>query len=92
MQSDIHHRPRQPHHGARHPRGSRRRDRHPVRQLQQPEQQLAELAEAWPAQRLVAIWNSLPGVKTVQGFKSAKAAASRIWERIQGLGSPEQPA
>ena len=55
-------------------------------------QQLAELAKAWPAQRLVAIWNSLPGVKPVQGFKSAKAAASRIWERIQGLGAPEQPA
>ena len=56
------------------------------------QQQLAELAKAWLAQRLVAIWNSLPGVKPVQGFKSAKAAASRIWERIQGLGAPEQPA
>jgi hypothetical protein len=56
------------------------------------QQQLAELAKAWPAERLVAIWNSLPGVKPVQGFKSARAAASRIWERIQGLGAPEQPA
>ena len=47
---------------------------------------LAELAAGWPAERLVAIWNRLPGVKPVKSFKNAKAAASRIWERIQGLG------
>jgi hypothetical protein len=50
------------------------------------QKELAELAAAWPPERLVAIWNSLPGVKPVKAFKSAKAAASRIWERIQGLG------
>jgi hypothetical protein len=55
------------------------------------QKELAELAAAWPAERLVAVWNSLPGVKTVNGFKSANAAASRIWERIQGLGEPAQP-
>jgi hypothetical protein len=59
-------------------------------------QELEELAAAWPAERLVAIWNSLPGVKPVKGFKNSAAAASRIWERIQGLGAPEaqheQPA
>ena len=32
------------------------------------QQQLAELAKAWPAERLVAIWNSLPGVKPVKSF------------------------
>ena len=47
---------------------------------------LAELLAGWPAERLVALWNSLPGVEPVERFKSAKAAASRIWERIQGLG------
>ena len=26
------------------------------------QKELAELAAAWPAERLVAIWNSLPGV------------------------------
>jgi hypothetical protein len=33
-------------------------------------------------------------VKPVKGFKSAKAASNRIWERIQGLGdkSEAQPA
>jgi hypothetical protein len=60
------------------------------------QQELEELAAAWPAERLVAVWNSLPGVKPVKGFKSSNAAASRIWERIQRLGSPElqteQPA
>jgi hypothetical protein len=55
------------------------------------QKELAELAAAWPAERLVAIWNSLPGVKPVKGFKSANAAASRIWERIQGLGEPATP-
>ena len=55
------------------------------------QKELAELAAAWPAERLVAIWNSLPGVEPVKGFKSAKAAASRIWERIQGLGDAAKP-
>ena len=54
------------------------------------EKELAELIAAWPAERLVAIWNSLPGVEPVKGLKSAKTAASRIWERIQGLGEAAQ--
>ena len=55
------------------------------------QKELAALAAAWPAERLVAIWNSLPGVKPLESFKSNKAAVSRIWARIQGLGAPEQP-
>jgi len=55
------------------------------------QKELEELAAVWPAERLVAIWNSLPGVKPVKGFKSGAAPASRIWERIQGLGAPAQP-
>jgi hypothetical protein len=55
------------------------------------QKELAELAAAWPAERLVAVWNSLPGVEPVESFKSAKTAASRIWGRIQGLGEPAQP-
>jgi hypothetical protein len=55
------------------------------------QKELAELAAAWPAERLVAIWNSLPGVRAVESFKSAKAAATRVWERIQGLGEPAAP-
>ncbi len=55
------------------------------------QKQLAELASAWPAERLVEIWNSLPGVAPVKGFKSAKAAASRIWVRTQTLGESPEP-
>jgi len=58
------------------------------------QEELAELAKAWPAERLIAIWNSLPGVASVVRFKTGKAAVSRIWERIQGLGGapkPEEP-
>ncbi len=39
--------------------------------------ELAALADSWPAERLVAIWNSLPGVKPVRGFKDVRAAAGR---------------
>src|SRR5580704_15106697 len=50
------------------------------------QKELAALAAQWPAKRLVAIWNSLTGVEPVESFKSAKTAATRIWERIQSLG------
>jgi hypothetical protein len=61
------------------------------------EQELAELATGWPAERLVATWNSLPGVTPVKKFKDRKTAITRIWARVQGLGEsaepkPEQPA
>ena len=55
------------------------------------QKELAELAAAWPPERLVAIWNSLTGVKPVKSFKSAKVAAGRIWEHIQSLGEPAKP-
>lgn len=54
--------------------------------------ELAELAAAWPAERFVAIWNSLAGVVPVKKFKNSKTAISRIWERIQGLGEAAKPA
>src|SRR6202041_1828025 len=37
-------------------------------------------------QRLVEIWNSLPGVKPVTKFTSRKIASERIWKAIQGFG------
>ena len=55
------------------------------------QKELAELVAGWPAERLVAIWNSLPGVTPEKTFKSAKTAASRIWERIQGLAAAAKP-
>jgi hypothetical protein len=39
-------------------------------------------------QRLLEIWNSLPGVKPVTKFANRKAATARIWGAIQQLGAP----
>ena len=55
------------------------------------EQELADLAKAWPTERLVAILNSLPGEKPVKKLKDTKIAIGRIWARIQGLGGTAQP-
>ena len=53
--------------------------------------EFAELAKSWPAKRLVAIWNSLPGAPPIKKFQDRKVATSRIWERIQALAAPVQP-
>jgi hypothetical protein len=55
------------------------------------EQEIAELAKAWPAERLVAIWNSLPGATPLKKFKDCTTAATRIWKRIQDLGETAKP-
>ena len=49
------------------------------------EVQFADLIGPNP-QRLVEIWNSLPGVKPVTKFTNRKVATERIWKAIQGLG------
>jgi hypothetical protein len=54
-------------------------------------EELWGLAAAWPAARLVAIWNSLPGVTPAKGFKNPKAAATKIWGRIQNMAEQEKP-
>jgi len=55
------------------------------------QKELAELVAGWPAQRLVAIWNSLPGVTPVKKFKDRTTAATRIWKSIQELGESVKP-
>lgn len=55
------------------------------------EGELAELLAGWPAERVVAIWNGLPGVTPVKSCGSPQPAARRIWKRIQGLDAPAQP-
>ena len=55
------------------------------------QKELFRLAGEWPAERLVEIWNGLPGVESVMKFKSAKAGVGRIWERIQGLAQRVKP-
>ena len=56
------------------------------------QKELTQIGAAWPAERLVAIWNSLPGVEPVKAFKTAKSGASKIWGSIQGLGEAAEPA
>ena len=51
----------------------------------------AELAARWPAERLLALWNSLPGVTPLNQIKNPKTFIRRIWERIQSLAEPEVP-
>ena len=42
------------------------------------QKELTELADGWPTERLVAIWNSLPGVTPVKKFKDRTTAATSI--------------
>src|ERR1700676_2381550 len=49
------------------------------------ETELSELTAAWPASRLVEIWNSLPGCVPVKKFTDRKTAVLRIWKAIQNL-------
>jgi uncharacterized protein DUF3489 len=55
-------------------------------------QELADLIAAWPPERIVATWSSLPGVAPVKRFKTSNVAATKIWDRIRGLGEAAQPA
>jgi hypothetical protein len=50
------------------------------------QKELSKLAADWPAERLVEIWNSLPGVKPVKKFTTRAVATGRIWKAIQNLG------
>ena len=45
------------------------------------------IAGTWPLKRLVAIWNTLPGVTPVEKFTSRQIALERIWRAI---ASPEK--
>jgi hypothetical protein len=47
--------------------------------------ELVRLAEKWPANRLVDIWNSLPGQTAVKKFTSRKTAVTRIWLATETL-------
>src|SRR5713101_4345342 len=58
------------------------------------QQELASLVAEWPADRLMEIWNGIPGVTPVKKFANQKSAVSRIWRAIQSLdsGSPAEVA
>src|SRR5260370_17624954 len=47
--------------------------------------ELGELAGKWPANRLVEVWNGIPGLTPVKKFTNRKSALARIWKAIQSL-------
>ncbi len=49
--------------------------------------ELAQLATAWPAERLLALWNSVPGLTTATEIKDAGKAAKLIFKRLEKQGS-----
>jgi hypothetical protein len=49
------------------------------------QQELAGLVAEWPADRLIEVWNGIPGLTPVKKFKDQKSAVTRIWKAIQSL-------
>src|SRR6266852_4035279 len=66
----------------------------------QPE--LASLVAEWRTDRLIEVWNGIPGVTPVKKFMNQKSVVSRIWKAIQSLdggsateaatAAPERPS
>ena len=51
--------------------------------------------EALPVERLLAVWNGLPGAKKLDGFKDRETAIRRVWAGLTKLPAPpraEKPA
>src|ERR1700680_1257440 len=49
------------------------------------QEELTDLAANWPANRLIEVWNGIPGLTPVKKFTDRKSAVSRIWKAIQSL-------
>src|SRR2546426_9664461 len=49
------------------------------------QQELASLVSEWPANRLIEVWNGIPGLTPVKKFTARKSAVARIWKAIQSL-------
>ena len=49
--------------------------------------ELAQLATAWPAERLLAVWNSVPGLTPATEIKDAAKAAKLIFKRLEKNGT-----
>ncbi len=65
--------------------GSRKAARETHAGVFSTEEQFADLIGS-DSQRLLEIWNSLPGIKAVSKFANRKVATERIWKAIQSLG------
>jgi hypothetical protein len=46
------------------------------------EPELARVAQAWPMQRMIVLWNHLPGVRPVTKFENRSIAIRRIWRTL----------
>ena len=57
----------------------------PNTEVFQNEAALTKLAAKWPAERLVEIWNALPGEAPVKKLTDRKKAAARMWKAVQSL-------
>src|SRR6266478_9201746 len=49
------------------------------------EKELVGLAADWPGNRLVDVWNGIPGLTRVKRFTSRRLAIARIWKAVQAL-------
>jgi len=49
--------------------------------------ELAQLATGWPAERLLAVWNSVPGLTPAKNIKDAAKAAKLIFKRLKKNGT-----
>src|SRR5450631_3950936 len=47
--------------------------------------ELADLAATWEANRLIEVWNGIPGLTPVKKFTDRQSAVGRIWKAIQSL-------
>ena len=56
------------------------------------QQELASLVAEWPADRLIEVWNGIPGLAPVKKFTDRKSAVSRIWKAIQSLDGGAEAA
>jgi len=58
------------------------------------QQELASLVAEWPTDRLIEVWNGIPGLPPVKKSTDRKSAVARIWKAIQSLdgGSPAEAA
>jgi len=54
--------------------------------------ELKRVTADWPSTRLVAVWNSIPGVVPVRKFTDRPTGLKRIWQAIQSLEpAPPRP-
>ena len=53
--------------------------------------ELKRVTADWPSARLVAVWNSIPGVVPVRKFTDRPTGLKRIWQAIQSLEPAPPP-